>query len=402
VNLNTRNRGIVAAHLSAPGNPTAVLTELTGAFNNFRQRNDAAIDDINAQLAAMKVGGLGISDDDLPSPAARTRAVAAVVDYMRRGDTSAMASIAQARGMSTDSDPDGGYTVPHEIDRVIQNQLVELSSIRRVANVVRTSFADYYKLIGRRGATSGWVGEKSERPATDTPTLASVKPPIGEIYAMPEITARLLDDNAFNLSEWLQENVSDEFALQEGEAFFTGNGIEKPRGFLTMPTASTDDTTRPLGTLQYVKSGVAADIFDATHNGIDVLIDLVAALSPAYRVGSSVGWMMNSAVAAKLRKLKSLGDTENYLWQESVIAGQPSRLLGFPVWEDEFMPGVGSNAFPIAFGNWKRGYTVVDRTELRLLRDPYTKKGWVRFYFTKRVGGSTTDTNAIKLLKCEA
>ena len=222
---------------------------------------------------------------------------------------------------------------------------------------------------------------------------------MGEIYAQPEITQRLLDDSSFNLGNFLSENVSDEFALQEGAAFVNGDGINKPKGYLTYPKASTGDATRPFGTHQYVPSGVAASIFDATHNGADVLIDLVHAVKPSYRVGAGVGWMMNSTTASVLRKLKSLGDTENYLWQSSLIEGQPDRLLGYPVWEDEQMDDIGAGNFPIAFGNWGKGYVIVDRHELRLLRDPYTKKGWVKFYFTKRVGGSPTDTNAIKFLK---
>ena len=394
-----RPRGLVAALNNS--SPAAILNELSTAFADFRTRNDntirdirASIDEINAAFAAHRIGG-GAGDNPNVQ-----RAQAALVDFMRTGRADAMAALLpQNRSMSSDSDPDGGYMVPEQIDSVIQNQLIELSPMRALASIVRTSTADYSKLINRRGATSGWVGERSDRPTTDTPMLGEIKPPMGELYAQPEITARLMDDSAFDLAAFLQENVSDEFSMQEAGAFVFGDGVEKPRGFLSLPTAPTADATRPFGTLQYKATGVAGDIFDGTHNGIDVLIDLVHSLRPSYRAGEGVGWQMNSTTASIIRKLKSLGDTANYLWQDSAIAGQPSMLLGYPVYENEYMNDVGVNTYPIAFGNWKRGYTIVDRSELRLLRDPYTKKGWIRFYFTKRVGGAPTDSNAIKLLK---
>ncbi|MBN9273093.1 MAG: phage major capsid protein, partial [Mesorhizobium sp.] len=256
-----RPRGLVAALNNS--SPAAILNELSTAFADFRTRNDntirdirASIDEINAAFAAHRIGG-GAGDNPNVQ-----RAQAALVDFMRTGRADAMAALLpQNRSMSSDSDPDGGYTVPEQIDSVIQNQLIELSPMRALASIVRTSTADYSKLINRRGATSGWVGERSDRPTTDTPMLGEIKPPMGELYAQPEITARLMDDSAFDLAAFLQENVSDEFSMQEAGAFVFGDGVEKPRGFLSLPTAPTADATRPFGTLQYKATGVAGDIF---------------------------------------------------------------------------------------------------------------------------------------------
>lgn len=405
MNQHVRMRGLVAAKANG-GGASAVLTELTSSFEDFRNRHNTrvdrleqSIDEVNAALAASRIGGAYDPDSAASRSFAQSPAATAMLDFMRTGNSAAFAAVNPRGGMSSDSDPDGGWTVPVQVDSVIQNQMIELSPLRRVASIVRVSTAQYQRLINRRGATSGWVGERETRNSTENPVLGLVSPPIGEIYAQPEITQRLLDDSAFNLADFLSENVSDEFALQEGAAFVHGDGLEKPRGYLTYPTAATGDATRPFGTLQYVPTGVASALSDSTHNGVDVLIDLVHSVKPSYRVGDGVGWMMNSTTAAVLRKLKSLGDTENYLWQPSTILGQPDRLLGYPIYEDEQMDDIGAGKFPLAFGNWKKGYVIVDRHELRLLRDPYTKKGWVKFYFTKRVGGSATDTNAIKLLK---
>lgn len=396
--------GIYAQPIPPQGdNPAALLQELTASVGEFIEKHEkkyddlqAAFDDLNRNRAASILGG------EVGEPVARhspefRAARTAVVDYLRSGSTAGFTALNPQAAMSSDSDPNGGWMVPVEIDRVIQSQMVEVSPMRQMANVVKVGSQKYQKLINRRGATSGWVGEREERTETSSPVLGLVEPPIGEIYAQPEVTARLLDDNVFNLEAFLAENVSDEFALQEGEAYVSGNGINKPRGFLTYDLVSTADATRDFGKLQYVASGVAGGLSDVSNNGADKLIDLLTAVRPSYRVGPGVGWTMNSTTASVVQKLK---DGEGrYLWQQSLSQGQPDRLLGFPVWQDEFMPDIGANAYPIGFGNWRKGYTIVDRSELTLLRDPYTKKGWVRFYFTKRVGGGVTDSNAIKLLK---
>lgn len=407
--IHQRTRGLVAVMANRPNDVNALMGELQDGFEAFKNRHDTArasmeraIDEITVQVAGLRIGGTGGDGGARNASRLEPKAQAAMVQFMRTGDASAMAALPQARSMSTDSDPDGGYSVPEMIDSVIQNQLVATSPMRALATIVRVSTAEYKKLINRRGANSGWVGEREDRPATDTPLLAEVTPPMGELYAQPEITARLLDDSAFDLAAFLQENVSDEFGVQEGAAFVSGNGINKPRGFLTAEITSEADDVRAFGKLQYVASGVAGAISDSTHNGVDALIDLVASLPASYKVGDGVGWQMNSQTASIIRKLKTGDDNKAYLWQPSLIVGQPDRLLGYPVYENEEMSDIGANAVPVAFGNWRRGYTIVDRHELRLLRDPYTKKGWVRFYFTKRVGGGLTDTKAIKLLKIAA
>lgn len=405
------HRGLMAVHANnGEGEAIRILHNVQSAFETFKAERERELlnirdringitaqqDDLVGMVAAHRIGG-GAGDGF--SSASTVKAQKALVEFMKTGNATSLMELSPQAAMSSDSDPDGGYSVPAQIDLMIQQQMVEMSPMRRLASIVRVSSQDYTKIIGRRGASSGWVGEREEREATDSPVLGAVRPPIGELFAMPEITARLADDSLFDLSAFLQENVSDEFGVQEGAAFISGNGVNKPMGILSYDTASTVDASRAFGTLQYVPTGVASALSDTDDNGIDALINLVAAVKPSYRVGPGVGWLMNSTTASVLRKLKSIGDTKNYLWQESAIVGQPSTLLGFPIYEDENMSDVGANAFPIAFGNFRRGYTIVDRSEMRLLRDPYTRKGYVKFYFTKRVGGAVTDSNAIKLLK---
>jgi HK97 family phage major capsid protein len=308
--------------------------------------------------------------------------------YLRQGRESEVKSI---RGTVPS---DGGYAVPREIDAAITSQLVEISPIRKLAQVVRVGTSGYRKLVTIGGTASGWVGETAARPETDTPDFAEVAPPTGELYANPAASQAMLDDAAFDLESWLASEIAMEFARAEGAAFVSGNGLNRPKGFLASPVSTAGDATRPFGTLQYTGSG---DV-DGFDNAPDArLIDLVHTLKAGHRQGAS--WVMNSATLAQVRKLKT--NDGGFLWQPGLVEGQPDRLLGYPVVEAEDMPDIAPGSFPIAFGNFKSGYLIAERTATAILRDPFTNKPFVHFYATKRVGGQVLDSAALKLLKIE-
>lgn len=300
------------------------------------------------------------------------------------------------KALSTATDADGGYAVPMEIDSAIESLLLEISPMRQLARVVPASTSDFKTLVNKRGTASGWVGEEDARAETGTPDLAEVVYPSGEIYAFPMATQRSLEDMAFDAEAWLQAEIADEFALKEGAAFVTGNGTNKPKGFLAYTTAATADGVRAFGSLQHVITTSDSGL-PATNPG-DVLIALMHSLRSGYRRGAA--WMMNTNTLSVIAKLKDGND--NYLWRPGLAEGQPSTLLGYPVYEDENMPDIATNALPIAFGNFQRGYTIVDRTGTSILRDPYTRKGYVGFYSRKRVSGAVVNSEAIKLLKVAA
>lgn len=289
----------------------------------------------------------------------------------------------------------GGYAVPREIDAVIDATLKSISPIRGIANVVKVGSAGYRKLVTTGGTPSGWAAETGERPETATPTFVEIAPPMGELYANPSASQAMLDDAQFDVEEWLAGEIANEFAKAEGAAFITGNGTNRPKGFLTQPTSNTADGTRPFGTLQYLASGAAGD-FGA--NPQDRLIDLVQALRGPYRQNGS--FVMNAATLARIRKFKTADG--QFLWQPSLAAGQPATLLGYPVIEAEDMPDVAANALAIAFGDFRAGYLVAERTETVILRDPYSNKPFVNFYATKRIGGAVTNSEAIKVMRFSA
>jgi HK97 family phage major capsid protein len=310
--------------------------------------------------------------------------------YLRRGRTNVPGL--ELKSITGTVPSDGGYAVPREIDAMIARELTEISPIRAIAQVVQTGSAGYRKLVTLGGTASGWVSETAARPGTETPDFAEIAPPTGELYANPAASQAMLDDAAFDLESWLASEIAMEFARAEGAAFVNGSGVDQPRGFLQSPVSEEFDADRPFGTLQYVASGDAAG-FDANPDG--KLIDMVHTMKAGHRQGAS--WVMNSASLAEVRKLKTADGA--FLWQPGLVEGQPDRLLGYPVVEAEDMPDIAGGAFPIAFGNFRAGYLIAERTATQILRDPFTNKPFVHFYATRRVGGQVLDSNAIKLLK---
>ncbi|WP_137680345.1 phage major capsid protein [Aurantiacibacter suaedae] len=312
-----------------------------------------------------------------------------VTGYLRQGRETELKSLS---GLTPG---DGGYAVPREIDAMIASELKTISPIRQIAQVVQVGNAGYRKLVATGGVASGWVGEGDARPETASPTFAEVAPPSGDLYANPAASQAMLDDAGFDLEGWLSAEIAVEFAAAEGSAFVNGTGVNQPLGFLASATSMAGDAVRPFGSLQYIGSGDAAG-FDA--NPESRLIDLVHTLKAGHRQGAS--WVMNSATLAEVRKMKTSDGA--FLWQPGLVEGQPDRLLGYPVVEAEDMPDIAADQYPIAFGNFRNGYLIAERTATSILRDPFTNKPFVHFYATKRVGGQVLDSAAIKLLKIEA
>lgn len=310
--------------------------------------------------------------------------------YMRSGDERAIRAL-DTKAMSYGSGPDGGYLVPDETEAAIGKRLAALSPIRSIASVRQVSSAVLKKPFSVSGPAVGWVAETAARPQTAASTLAELQFPTMELYAMPAATASLLDDAVVDLDQWISSEVEAAFAEQEGTAFVTGNGTNKPKGFLDYTRVA--EASWVWGQIGYIATGVSGAL--PASNASDVLIDTVYALKAGYRQNAT--WVMNRKVQASIRKLKDADG--NYLWQPPAAPGSRAMLMGFPLVEAEDMPNAAADATPVAFGDFSRGYLVVDRTGVRVLRDPYTAKPYVLFYTTKRVGGGVQDFDAIKLLK---
>jgi predicted phage gp36 major capsid-like protein len=252
---------------------------------------------------------------------------------------------------------------------------------------------EYKKLVNTAGTGSGWVGEEEARPTTGTPTLRELAITDDGTLCEPGFDAgRCWTTACSTSSQWLGDEVSIAFAEAEGAAFVSGSGVKRPRGILQYDTIA--NASYAWGSLGYVATTAAAD-FAATNKG-DNLIDLYYALKAGYRNGAA--FLTSDAVMGTIRKFKD--GQGNYLFQPPTGPDMPSTLLGKPVVTDDNMPALGANAYPVAFGNFQRGYLIVDRLGTRILRDPFTNKPFVNFYTTKRVGGGVANFEAIKLLKC--
>jgi HK97 family phage major capsid protein len=418
--LPPRMRGVVAARADA-SDATKILTELKKTFEDFKAEQAAevaalkkgmgdvvqtekvdrinaevtklqgAIDEMNALIAASRVGAGG---DDKLNEAERAHAKGFDA-YFRKGAENGLRDLEVKAAASSDNDPNGGYLVDKQTEQSIDRVLGTVSAIRGIASTMTISTAVYEKLVGQGGATGGWVGEKEARPETTSPTLAALQFPTMELYANPAATQRLLDDARVDIAAWLGSEVSITFAEKEGLAFYSGDGVNKPRGIASYTMIA--DASYAWGKVGFVTSGVAAALSDSTHSGADGILSLVYALKQGYR--NNARFLMNRKTQAAVRKFTSLGDEKNLLWQPSLQLGQPATLAGYPITDDDNVADITNNTFPIWFGDFKRAYLVVDRAGIRVLRDPFTNKPYVHFYTTKRVGGGIQNFEAIKALK---
>ena len=315
----------------------------------------------------------------------------AFAKFFRKGAEGGLRDLEVQAGLSTLSDPDGGFLVPEDYEQAIDRVALSVSAMRRLATVRTIGTDTYKKLVNQGGASAGWVGEKGARAETNTPTLTEIAINTKEIYAMPAATQTLLDDSRVDIAGWLADEVSIEFSEQESEAFINGNGVEQPKGIAAYAMAA--NSSYVWGKVGYITSGNASLV-----NDLDKLIDLQHALKPVYRNGAA--WLMNDATLATIRKMKD-GDG-NYIWVPGLKDGAPDTLLGKPVEIDDNVDDIGANKYPIFFANFKRAYLIIDRQGVRVLRDPYTTKPYVLFYTTKRVGGGIVMYEAIKCLKIAA
>lgn len=390
-----------------------VANELKGNFDEFRQKNDKrleaieqekgklseTVETLNGKLTALDALKSALEEElaavKRPGGGSGSKAATehktAFGQFVRKGKEDGLADL-ERKAMQTTTDPDGGYAVPEELDRNIISALKDEVVMRTECNVITMGTPNYKKLVNQGGTNSGWVGETDARPETNTSKLAIIEPVWGEIYANPMATQTMLDDAYFDVENFITTELTQEFAEQEEIAFTNGDGSKKPKGLLTYGSTDEADKDRAWGKLQHLLAAKPTAIT------ADEIIKLVYTLRKPYRNGAR--FMMNNNTLFTVRTLKD--SQGNYLWQPGLQLGQPSSLLSYGIAENEQFPDIGGDATPIGFGNFKRCFTILDRIGVRMLRDPYTKKPFVGFYTTKRVGSMMVDSHAVKLLKLAA
>jgi HK97 family phage major capsid protein len=380
--------------------------DVMSAFEAFKEANDERLAQIEKRMSADvvtsdKVDRINRAVDELMLKSRRpvlsaervvepTEHKKAFDSYIRKGEAHGLAAL-EEKAMSVGSGTDGGYLVPPQIEAEIGRLLSKASPIRSIADVRQSSVTLYKKPFATGGAATGWVSEIAARPQTNSPVLAELQFPAMELYAQPAATQALLDDSIVNLDEWLAREVETVFAEQETDAFINGDGITKPKGFLTYPKVA--QASWSWGNTGYIATGVAGAF--AGSNPTDKMVDVIYSLKAGYR--QNARWVMSRNSQAQIRKFKDAQG--NYLWQPAATADGNASLLAFPVVESEYMPDIATDVHAIAFGDFKRGYLIVDRVGVRVLRDPFSTKPYILFYTTKRVAGGMQDFDAVKTLK---
>ena len=316
-------------------------------------------------------------------------------NYLKTGFGEQELKAWQKKQMATDSSPDGGFLVPSAIHSEISKLERAGSAFRQLARVIPLSTPDTRFVVSQSDLGYGWSAERDTRTTTTSPTLAAVQVAGGEVYVNTQVTVALAEDSEINLENFLIEDIAEKFNIVEGSAFLTGDGIEKPRGLLTYPNSTDVDGTRAFGTVEFLITGVNG-AFAASDPG-DEIITLLHKLKPHHRANST--WLMNSTTLATVRKWKNTAG--DYLLQPAVTAGAPEHLLGRPVAEMADMPDPATGSLSVAIGDWSK-YFVGDLRSMFVLRDPYTAKGFISYWVSKRTFGGLVNTESCKLLKFSA
>ncbi|MDV7269989.1 phage major capsid protein [Thioclava sp. A2] len=395
--MTTETKARVGGALPETPDPA---TEAKAALNGFLKEIKGFQEEVNLKLKQQEermtmmqtktmIAGRPALSTAATEEAPHQKAFAA---YLRSGDDDALRGlILEGKGLNTAVSAEGGYLVDPQTSATISGVLKSTASIRAVANVVNVEATSYDVLVDHSEMGSGWATETAALSETATPQIDRISIPLHELAAMPKASQRLLDDAAFDVETWLAKRIAEKFARAEAGAFVNGDGVDKPTGFLTHTAVANDLWS--WGNLGYVATGTDGDF--SASNPADAIVDLVYALDAEYRANAS--FVMNSKTAGAVRKMKDVDG--RFLWSDGLQAGEPARLMGYPVLIAEDMPDIGSGASAIAFGDFGAGYTIAERPEMRVLRDPFSAKPHVIFYASKRVGGDVSDFAAIKLLK---
>lgn len=364
------------------GHADPLLVEKIAEQNKALDALQKQVDEVQ-KIAQRKTTGGGAEDERAEAKKAHAKAYGA---WLRRGIEAGLRELEQ-KAVSTSSDPDGGYAIPETLDPVIEKYERNATPMRGACSVITVANESYEKLRQAGSAGTGWVGEDEARPESSTPTLVSLKPYFGEVYANPGATQKSLDDIFFDVEGWLAEEIGMAFGEAENLAFTSGNGVKRPRGILDYSLVTDTDSTLENNELQKVHS-TSSGAFTA-----DGLVKLVYALQSKYREGAA--FMMARLAVQAVRLLKGT-QNDHYMWQPG-LGGQPATLLGYPVIENDDMPVPAAQSKSAIFGNFKRGYQIADVRGTRMLRDPYTNKPKVMFYATKRTGGHVVNNQALKV-----
>ena len=275
----------------------------------------------------------------------------------------------EVKVLTVGNDTTAGYLAPPEYVRELIKGIVEYSPIRSIARIRSTSQRSI-QVPKRTGEfTAQWVAEQGTRSETTGYTVGLEEIAAHEMYALVDISEQELEDSVFNLEAEMNSEFTEQFAKAEGAAFVSGTAVGQPQGILTGLPGTRSQTSINNDAL------AADDLINAAHN-----------VKAEYARNGS--FILSRSTLAAVRKMQD-GEGQ-YVFQPGVYAmGVGSNILGHPIVECTDMPAVANGTVPVVFGDFRRGYMIVDRTVLSIMRDPFTQasSGNVRYIARRRVGG---------------
>lgn len=390
--LNEMNEALVELRSTNEAN----LKNRDTLLEDKEARINTRMDELSAELAELTRNASRpavAAQEEKPSFASELRHYAQT-GISTRAVTTTVGADAAAIGAA------GGYLVPEEFDRNIVTLAQNIAPLMGEVTVTTAGSPDVKIHVDLGGTGSSWVDETGTNGlynATNTPSFAEVAVPFGTLFAKPLISLYSLNDIYFDIEAHVNQGVATKFAKDVAASIINGTGSGQPKGITQHTVAATSDASRAFGTIEYIASGTAASL-PAANTFADKYIDMVTALNPIYRTGAK--WYASRSTVATWRKLKDADN--NYIWQTSLVAGQPSTFLGFDVIEVEDLPAVGAGSLSVMFGDLKQAYRVYDLVGTTMLRDPYSYDAYVALKTMKRFGGTVANSEAVKLLKCAA
>lgn len=357
------------------------LSKINLALDNYKERVDK-LETVYSR-PALSASACG----EKPLSAQGKAYKSAFQNYLRKGMDGGLEYL-QTKALSVTGDgTDGGFLVTDEMSEQIVRMIRESSPMRQLASVETISSDSLDIIEDASEMTASWIAETGARNETNTATIGKHSILVHELYAQPKATQKLVDDSSVNIEQWVAEKVAEKFGRLESTAFISGDGNGKPKGILSYAAGTN------WGQVEQINSGTAGVV---TETG---LIKLFYALKDQHARRAS--FLMHRSVVQAVRLLKS-PTSDQYLWQPGIAVGAPETLLGIHVHHAADMPTAAANALAVAVGDFKAAYLIVDRVGIRILRDPFTDKPFIKFYTTKRVGGEVVNYDAVKLLKLAA
>jgi len=390
----------IKAHGKELAQTKEALEKINAKLDEKDEQLETALTEISALKAAKDAPPLdGKSEDEIKAEKTDIEYKGAYDRYLRRGNarlkdsdrTILEAKSMEVKTLTSGSDIEGGIFVPAQVSTDLIMAIDEISPIRAIANVEPTT-SDRYRYPKETASFSAvWAGETETRAETAGTAFGMEEIPVNTMTAMVPVSNDLLEDSVFNLEAYLNKRFATKFAQAEGAAFVTGSAVKRPEGF----------TVNAAILAAYVPS-----LEDGAFTG-DGIWDIVYDLKEGYAAGAN--WVLKRTSIGAIRKLKdSMG---GYLWvpgqvgHGGIALAEPSTLAGYPIVAAPDMPAVASDAYAAAFGNFKAGYTIVDRRGIVIKRieDSTTVAGnYTQFWATRRVGGGAVLVEAIKLQKLAA